>query len=73
MKIHQCLLIDQYTEESDMNALLNACENYMLERKEAGEIIGEVRTAIRDWRKIAAQLQVPVKMLEPYSKRWYSL
>lgn len=73
MKMHQCLLIDQYTEESDMNALLNACENYMLERKEAGEIIGEVRTAIRDWRKIAAQLQVPVKMLEPYSKRWYSL
>ena len=42
----------------------------MLERKEAGEIIEEVRSAIKDWQKIAARLQVPVKVLEPYSRRW---
>ena len=71
-KTHQSLLIDQYTEESDINALLNASESYMLERKEASEIIEEVRTAIRDWRKIATRLRVPVKVLEPYSKRWDS-
>ena len=69
-KAHQCLLIDQYTEESDINALLDACESYMLERKEASEIIEEVRIAIKDWRKTATRLQVPVKTLEPYSKRW---
>ena len=69
-KAHQCLLIDQYTEESDINALLGACESYMLERKEAGEIINEVRAAIRDWRQTAARLHVPAKVLEPYSRRW---
>lgn len=69
-KTHQCLLIDQYTEESDINALLGACESYMLERKEAGEIINEVRAAIRDWRQTAARLHVPAKVLEPYSRRW---
>ena len=69
-KTHQCLLIDRYTEEPDINALLDACESYMLERKEADEIIEKVRTAIRDWRKTAARLQVSAKILEPYSKRW---
>jgi serine/threonine-protein kinase HipA len=31
-KLHQCLLIDAYTEQSDIKALLSASENYMLER-----------------------------------------
>ena len=69
-KTHQCLLIDKYTEESDISALLGASESYMLEREEAAEIIEEVRSAIRDWRKTATGLHVPVKVLEPYSRRW---
>ena len=69
-KIHQCLLIDSYTEQSDINALLSACESYMLERQEATEIIEEVRDAIKDWRKIATQLQIPIQQLQSYSVRW---
>ena len=69
-KSHQCLLIDAYTEESDINVLLSASENYMLEPQEASEIIEEVRTAIKDWRKVATELQMPLKLLEPYSIRW---
>ena len=69
-KSHQCLLIDAYTEESDINALLSASENYMLERQEAAEIVEEVRAAIKDWRKIATELQIPLKYLESYSSRW---
>ena len=72
-KSYQCLLIDQYTEESDIKALLSACNNYMLEEQEASEIIEEVRTAIKDWRKTATALQVPTKILEPYSMRWDNL
>ena len=34
-KSHQCLLIDSCTEQSDINALLSASENYMLERQDA--------------------------------------
>ena len=72
-KSHQCLLVDQYTERSDINALFSASENYMLERQEAAEIIEEVRAAIKDWRKIAAELQISLKLLESYSMGWDEL
>ena len=72
-KTHQCLLIDQYTEQSDANALLQASGSYMLERQEASEIIEEVRTAIKDWRKTAAELQISYKILESYCNRWDTL
>ncbi len=69
-KPHQCLLIDSYTEQSDINALLSASESYMLESQEATELIEEVRTAIKDWRKTATELQIPLKQLAAYSLRW---
>ena len=72
-KSHQCLLIDSCTEQSDINALLSASENYMLERQEAAEIIEGVRAAIKDWRKIATELQIPIKQLSAYSMRWEEL
>ena len=70
VKLQQCLLIDPYTEQSDVKALLAACSNYMLEYQEAAEIIDEVRTAIKDWRKIATELQIPQKIFTPYYNRW---
>ena len=72
-KPHQCLLIDSYTEQSDINALLSASENYMLERQEAAEIIEGGRAAIKDWRMIATELQIPIKQLAAYSMRWDEL
>ena len=71
--MHQCLLIDQYTEQSDVNTLLNASASYMLEEKEALEIIEEVRSTIKDWRKTATELQISHKTLEPYCNRWDNL
>ncbi len=70
VKLHQCLLIDQYTEQSNVKTLLAACNNYMLEHKEAAEIIDEVRDTIKDWRKIATELQIPHKIFAPYCNRW---
>jgi serine/threonine-protein kinase HipA len=72
-KSHQCLLIDSYTEQSDINALLSASESYMLERQEAAEIIEEVRDVIKDWRKTATDLQMSPKLLGAYSLRWDEL
>lgn len=69
-KAHQCLLIDSCTEQSDISILLSASESYMLDRQEAATIISEVRAAIRDWRKTATELQIPLKQLIPYSLRW---
>lgn len=70
LKSHQCLLIDQNTDEADIKALLSACNSYMLEQHEASEIIQEVHTAIKDWRKIASEQQISHKILESYSLRW---
>lgn len=69
-KLHQCLLIDQYSEKSDIDALLSACENYMLEHSEAADIIAEVRAAIKDWQHLAIRLQIPPRLLSAYSARW---
>ena len=69
-KSHQCLLIDSYTEQSDINVLLSASESYMLEKQEAVEIAEEVRTVVKDWRKTATELQIPHKLLASYSMRW---
>ncbi|MBR6340143.1 MAG: type II toxin-antitoxin system HipA family toxin, partial [Alloprevotella sp.] len=66
-------LIDSYTEESDINALLTASESYMIEHQEASEVIEEVRAAIKDWRKTAKKIQIPAKLLESYSIRWDEL
>ena len=72
-KLHQCLLIDGYTEQSDINALLSASESYMLEHHEASEIIEEVRSAIKDWQKVASQLKPSPRLLDAYSSRWDNL
>ena len=72
-KSNQCLLIDQYSEQSDVNTLLAACSNYMLEQREASEIIEQVRSAIKDWRKTATELQISHRLLEPYCNRWDNL
>ena len=72
-KSHQCLLIDFYSEESNINALLSASESYMIERQEALEIIEEVRAVIKDWNKTATELQIPLKLLGSYSMRWDEL
>lgn len=73
VKLHQCLLIDQYTEQSDINALLSASGNYMIEQKEAAQIIEEVRTVVKDWRKVSSELQIPQKILTPYCSKWDNL
>ena len=73
LKSHQCLLIDQYTEQSDITALLSASSNYLLEPREASEIIEEVRATVKDWRKVASELRVPHKILSPYCDKWDNL
>jgi serine/threonine-protein kinase HipA len=69
-KCYQCLLINENTEASDIKVLLDSCESYMLSHKDAQSIIDEVSNIINDWLRIATENQIPIKMLEEYSKRW---
>ena len=69
-KTHQCLLINENTELSDINALRDSCESYMLDRGDASDIINEVICVIRDWQRVAIENQIPVRVLEQYDNRW---
>ena len=44
-----------------------------LEQRDASEIIEEVRTAIKDWRKTATELKISHNILESYCNRWDNL
>ena len=55
---YQSLLINSYTNKSDLNELLNSCEEYMIQKNIAQQIIGEVLVAVKDWQILATQLGV---------------
>jgi len=67
---HQCLLINETTEQADIEVLRQSSESYMLDAQESGGIIREVVDAIRDWRNVATENQIPLRALEKYSERW---
>ena len=55
---YQSLLINSSTNKSDLNELLVSCEEYMLQKHIAQQIIGEVLVAVKDWQILATQLGV---------------
>jgi serine/threonine-protein kinase HipA len=69
-KTHQCLLINENTELSDINALRDSCESYMLDRGDASDIINEVINVINDWQRVATENLISVRVLEQYDDRW---
>ena len=58
-KSHQCLLIDSYTEESDINILLSASVSYMLAPQEESEIIEDVHAASKTGAKPLLNYKYP--------------
>jgi serine/threonine-protein kinase HipA len=69
-KTHQCLLINENAELSDINALRDSCESYMLDRGDASDIINEVINVISDWQRVATENQIPIRVLEQYDDKW---
>lgn len=69
-KTHQCLLINENTELSDINALRDSCESYMLDRGDASDIINEVINVISDWQRVATENQILIRVLEQYDDKW---
>jgi len=70
MSRSQCLLINENTEAADIGILRDSCESYMLDRKDAEDIISEVSDTIRDWRNVAKANGISSRPLEAYSSRW---
>ena len=67
---HQSLLISSTSNESDLNILLDSCEEYILDRKQCSEIIREVVSAIKSWKTMAVKLQIPKLEMDTFSARF---
>ncbi|WP_293666941.1 type II toxin-antitoxin system HipA family toxin [uncultured Parabacteroides sp.] len=65
----QSLLISSCSCESDLDILLDASEEYMLDRSTALLIIENVVGVIKDWRQVAIRLQIPKSEIELFSYR----
>ena len=64
---YQSLLINSYTNKSDLNELLNSCEEYMLQKQTGHKIISEVLDAVKGWRTLATRLGVFKREIEMFS------
>ena len=51
----QSLLVSATSNRAELGILLDACEDYMLNRKTAERIVFEVIEAVKDWRKAAVR------------------
>ena len=57
--VYQSLLVNESSNKADIQVLLDACEDYMINRKVAQGIIKDVQTAVSNWETLARQLQIP--------------
>jgi serine/threonine-protein kinase HipA len=67
---YQSLLISATSNESNLNILLESCEEYMLEKKQSTVIIQEVVSAVKSWKTLASQLQIPKSEMDRFSTRF---
>ena len=66
----QSLLISSNTNESSLEILLDACEEYMIDKKESEAIIRVVKHGLMNWRIIANQCQIPKSEQERFAQRF---
>ena len=64
---YQSLLINSSNNKSDLNELLNSCEEYMLQKQLAQQIISEVLNAVKKWRLLATRLGIATSEQERFA------
>ena len=64
---YQSLLINGYTNKSNLNELLNSCEEYMLQKHIAQQIISKVLNAVKEWRALVTKLGIAESDQERFS------
>ena len=64
---YQSLLISSTSNKADLSILLDACEDYMLNRNTAEKIISEVIEAIKGWRELATRLGISKREMDMFS------
>lgn len=64
---YQSLLISSTSNKADLSVLLDACEDYMLNRKTAEKIVSEVVESVKGWREIAIRQGVSKSEIDMFS------
>lgn len=64
----QSLLISSSSNKADLSILLDSCEDYMIKREVATQIISEVVTAVKKWKTLAKKLGISNREMELFGK-----
>ena len=64
---YQSLLISADSNRADLNILLGACKDYMLNQKTAEKVVSEVIDAVKDWRELAIRLGLTKREIDMFS------
>lgn len=68
--VYQSLLINESSNKADIQMLLDACEDYMINQKVAQGIIKDVQAAVSNWETLARQLQIPQREQYMFKERF---
>ena len=64
---YQSLLISADSNKADLSILLDACEDYMLNRNTAEKIISEVIEVVKEWRGLAVRQGITKREIDMFS------
>ena len=67
MNEYQSLLVSSTSNKAELSILLDACEDYMLNRKTAEKIILEVIEAVKGWRELAVRLGISKREMDIFA------
>ena len=74
---YQSLLVSSTSNKAELGILLDACEDYMLNRKTAEKIISEVIDVVKGWRELATRLGISKREVDMFAgvldKRYNSI
>ena len=65
---YQSLLITSTSNKADLRILLDANEEYMIGRKVAEDIIREVVSSVKDWRRLAVRLGISKREIDIFAE-----
>lgn len=66
----QSLQINRFTNESNLDILLASAPDYMFSAEKAGNIINQVKTAMKPWRTEARRLGLPMRDIDFFAPRF---
>jgi len=61
---HQSLLINNSTNVSNLSILFNSCQEYMINKRKAENIINQVVSAFKNWQNLANKLNIAKREMQ---------